>query len=86
MTLEAVTGLLQVGLPTGLIIIGVWFVIKELWPWWEARDKEERARRHERELRRGDSSAAMASHLSVIAHSMTHVIEYCLDRSNDKAA
>ena len=75
MDITVIAELLQIALPVGLIIIGVWFFINQLWPTWVSRDTEERQRRHERELRRGDTSAAIAAHLSVIAHGVTHLID-----------
>ena len=70
-----------VGLAVGIFRVGK-FASSEVWPWWTSRDHEERERQHEQELRRGDASSAMAAHLSVIAHTMTHVLEYCIDRKD----
>lgn len=67
MNFEAIQKALELGLPTGLIVVGVAFAILKLWPWWEKVNALERDRHHELELRTIETSGLMAGALSLIA-------------------
>jgi len=50
MTIEAISAIFQLGLPVGLIVVGVAFGIIEVWPYWKSRDTENRQREYDREM------------------------------------
>ena len=50
MDMTIIAELLQVALPTGLIVVLVWWVLSEGWPYWKERDHENRQREHERDI------------------------------------
>ena len=59
--------LLNVALPTGLIVVGVWFGLAEGWPYWKSRDTENRQREHDREIAQVGASNAMSGALLAVA-------------------
>ena len=50
MEITAIAELLQVAMPTGLIVVGVGWGLTEGWPYWKERDAENRLREHDREM------------------------------------
>jgi hypothetical protein len=84
MEIAIVAELLQVALPTGLIIVIVWWVLTEGWPYWETRDAEERQRRHEQRIATGTSQQAMATHLAVIANGLQPPVRVAVVSERDR--
>jgi hypothetical protein len=50
MEITVIAELLQVALPTGLVVVGIWWVLAEGWPYWRTRDAENRQREHDRAI------------------------------------
>lgn len=50
MDMNLIAELLQVAMPSGLIVVLIWWVLGQGWPYWKDRDSANREREHEREM------------------------------------
>lgn len=50
MTVDSIAKLLNLGIPTALIAVGVWWALAQGWPYWVKRDSENRQREHLRDM------------------------------------
>jgi len=82
MDIKVIAELLQVALPTGLIVIGVWFFLTEAWPTWKERDAENRSRRDTLEHKQIETNGLVASALSLVAEHMKQPIHVVIDNDS----
>ncbi len=81
MDIQIIAELLQVALPTGLIVVGLWWALSEGWPYWKQRDVENREREHEREMKQiaaQQDTARATTRFADALEAFTHVLsELC---------
>jgi len=65
--------IVQVSLPVGLIVIGVWFALTQVWPWFTTREADTRQHRHKLETEQVQATLALADGLEAIAVVMDRV-------------
>lgn len=75
MTFEIISEAVQLGLPTGLIIVGVAFGIVSVWPWWVERDETERTRRDAHIRADMEQQHVMATAISMVAEHLRQPIK-----------
>jgi hypothetical protein len=74
MDIAILSDLLSAAMPAGLIVVGVWFFLAEAWPYWKARDTENRKLKHELEQKQLETEGLMASAISLVANHLEQPI------------
>jgi len=67
LTFDNVLALTNASLGVGLVLVGVWFVIAHVWPWWTNRDEQQRDRDYQQAKAQIEASLALAGGLEAIA-------------------
>jgi len=79
MTIEAISDVINVFVPTGLIVVGIWWVLSEGWPYWKKRDESNRQREYDREMAQIAATNMQSEALTVLARAVDscpfHVVE-----------
>lgn len=71
MDITIIADLLQVALPTGLVVVGIWWALSEGWPYWKERDTLSSAREYEREMAHVAAQMETAKALVAFAAAVT---------------
>jgi hypothetical protein len=66
-SVDTVLALTNASLGVGLVLLGVWFFINRIWPWWTARDEVQRDRDYQQAVKQIEASLALAGGLEAIA-------------------
>jgi hypothetical protein len=85
MDITIIAELLQIALPTGLIIIGVWFAVFEFWPYYKERDIEQMRFEQTMRTREVESDTMLATAITALAKHIENPIKVQLENTTKNA-
>jgi hypothetical protein len=71
MDMQIIADIIQLSLPTGLVVVSVWWVLSEGWPYWKERDRLTTLRDYERDMAALDAQKETASATVALADAIT---------------
>jgi len=69
-----------------LVVSGAWFAGWRIWPWFEERDGEQRARHYELEKQANQTQEAIGAAINAIAFSLTNPIRVDIEKHDSPGA